>query len=278
MFIWLVIGIVLALPAGLHLINLNLSRVAGEWQGRPGLVVYMQPGATSSVVAEAASQLRDQPSVDDVKVTSSKEAFALFRETVGITSSVDELGENPLPATIEVRMVFNSAPSDLAGIEAQALGMEAVDEVLVEHLWIKRLSAIQRVASRLAYAVAVIFGLAMVMVVGSTVRSAIETRLDEVEVLHQLGAPDRFVQRPFNYCGMLYGLGGGTSSMLLIALALGWIRAPLQSLSLSYGAEIDLVGFDWGMIGTLVLGGGILGWTGASFETRKRLRKLHVVE
>ena len=277
-FVWLVIGIVLALPAGFHLINLNLSQVAGEWQGRPGLVVYMQPGAASSVIEEAASQLRDQPAVDYVKTTSSEEAFVLFRDAVGITSSVEELGENPLPAAIEVRMVLASTPSHLADAETRALGMEGVEEVLVEHLWIKRLSAIQEVASRLAYALAVTLGLAILLVVGNTVRSAIEARLDEVEVLHQLGAPDRFVKRPFNYCGILYGLGGGAASMLLIAFLLGWIRGPLQRLSLSYGTEINLVGFDWALIGTLVLGGGILGWAGAAFETRKRLKKVQVAE
>ena len=278
MFIWLVIGIVLALPAGLHLISLNLSHVSGEWEGHTGMVVYLVPGTTDSDAEDLVAELRTRAGVEIADLTSASEALAFFRDAVGIAGSAAELGENPLPASIDVRMADEHLETERQALVEWLTSQEFVGEVFVEHEWLRRLAAIQNVVVRLVLAFAAMFSLTMVMVVGVTVRNAIETRLDEIEVLHSIGAPNRFMQLPFNYCGVFYGLGGGAASVLLIAVVLGWIRGPLAELSMSYGTELNLVGFDVDMIATLFVGGSFLGWLGAVFETRKRQRRLRMSE
>jgi cell division protein FtsX len=71
------------------------------------------------------------------------------------------------------------------------------------------------------------------------------------------------MRRPFLYFGSAYGFGGGVTAIMLIAVFLNQIEAPLQSLLASYRAGIDIVGFTPGFLLAILLVGWFLGVAGA---------------
>jgi cell division transport system permease protein len=55
-------------------------------------------------------------------------------------------------------------------------------------------------------ALALLFGIAVLLIIGNTLRLLIQNRRDEIAVIKMVGGSDRFIRRPFLYGGILYGL------------------------------------------------------------------------
>jgi cell division transport system permease protein len=156
-------------------------------------------------------------------------------------------------------------------------GYDGVAEVVVEKTWLERVSDISAVVSRLGVILGVLFGVGAVLVTSTSVRLAIEARLEELKVLKLIGATERQMRRPFLYFGAFYGLGGGLIAAMLISLCLVIVEAPLSNLIGSYSQELDLVGFDPLFLGSLLAIGGVLGVLGALMAATSRLKDLEIL-
>ena len=264
--VWLLIGAALALPASLYLLETNLSRAAGAWQGRPGFSVYFEPGLDASVSSGLAARLGAEPDVSDVRLITPEQALAELRGQTALRDAVevfDGLEHNPLPVTIRATLVLGSSPDRLLEI-AESAGMQAgVAEVVIEKTWLERLAAIRDVTRRIGVIVAALLGVSAVLITAASVRLAIAARLAEREVLALVGADARFIRRPFLYLGVLYGIGGAVVAAALLAAALMALEAPLARLFASYGVDLHLSGFDPMFLGVLLGCGAVLGALGA---------------
>ena len=264
--VWLLIGVALALPSALYVLEVNLSRAAGEWQGRPGFSVYFDPGLDASVPTALLARLRTEPDISDVRLITPDQALAELRGQTALREAVEifeALERNPLPTTIRATLVLGLAPDRLVEIAESAGISPGVAEVVIERTWLERLSAIRGVIRRVAVILAALLGVSAVLISAASVRLAIAARLAEREVLALVGADARFIRRPFLYLGVLYGVGGAVVAAVLLAAALVALEAPLARLFASYGAELKLAGFDPMFLGVLVGCGAVLGAFGA---------------
>lgn len=277
LLVWLLVGIALALPAGLFLLRVNLAAMAGAWEGRPGLSVYFELSAPDEAIAELEARLEEHPAVTDVVVISPEQALAEFQRFTDLADALEVLEENPLPASLRATIAVGAGPADLDGLAELASGAAAVGDVVVERTWLERITEITRVVTRLGVMLAALFGLGAVLITATSVRLAIEARLEEVRVLTLVGATHAQMRRPFLYFGVIYGLGGGMMAAMLISLCLLVIEGPLVDLVGSYGSELNLVGFDLGFLGALFAAGGLLGVAGALIAVRQRLSSLKIV-
>ncbi|MFB3103925.1 MAG: hypothetical protein ACE1ZA_03265, partial [Pseudomonadales bacterium] len=75
LLVWLLVGIALALPAGLFLLQINLTGMTTAWEGRPGLSVYFDLGLADAEIAATAAALGNRSEISAVKVTSQAEAL-----------------------------------------------------------------------------------------------------------------------------------------------------------------------------------------------------------
>src|SRR5690606_25189474 len=101
-----------------------------------------------------------------------------------------------------------------------------------------------------------LLAVAVVVIVGNTIRLDIQNRSAEIEVAKLLGATDGFVRRPFLYLGLWYGLLGGTVAVLILAAGLWALSEPLGRLAGLYGSDAGLAG-PGGATVLAVFGGGI---------------------
>jgi len=275
--VWLLIGIALALPAGLYLVQKNLSDLTGEWQGRPGLSVYFERGAAEDQVASTIAQAERHPKVSKVWHIPPAQALAEFQEFAGLSDSLDLLATNPLPSSLKVILGPNAYVIDLQDVAGTLEGRAGVDEVVIEKTWLERLAALSSLVNRLGLIVGAMFALGAVLVTATSVRLAIEARLDELRVQKLVGASNAFLRRPFLYFGLLYGLGGGLIALMLISAVVILLEAPLSALMVSYGGELALVGFDLAFLAGLLIVGGGLGLFGALLASQRRLSSIEVV-
>ena len=274
--VWLVVGIALALPAGLWILQVNMDEMSAGWEGRPGLSVYFELDAGAEDIEIAAQQLSDSPHVDAVSVTSATQALQEFKAYSGLGDALTLLGENPLPASLTARFSPGVQTDAVDELIPAVQALPGVAEVVVEKTWLERLHDLSTVVSRLGVVLALLFGIGAVLVTASSVRLAIESRLDELRVLKMVGATQGQIRRPFLYFGAIYGFGGGVIAAMLIAVTLVVIEPPLQSLLGSYQQQLDLAGFDSGFLAFLLLLAGLLGVVGALLAVRQRLRDLEI--
>lgn len=276
LLVWLLIGIALALPAALYLLDRNLGRAAGDWQGTRGFSVYFHVDADAAAAADLARRLAEEADIQAVRLVTPDEALAELRAHLGATDALEALGENPLPATVRAVAGPDVSVARLEHLAAQLQDEAGVDAVVIEREWLERLAAIRAVLERIAGTAALLLGVGAVFTSSASVRLAVEARLTELQVRALAGASARLLRRPFVYLGMIYGFGGGMVAALLLVAALAWLDAPLQRLFASYGAEPLVAAFDAVFVMGLLGAGVVLATLGATLACRKRLRELDV--
>jgi cell division transport system permease protein len=119
-----------------------------------------------------------------------------------------------------------------------------------------------------------LLGLAVVLVIGNTIRLEINNRRTEIEVMKLVGGSDGFIRRPFLYLGFCYGLAGAATAALMIGIALALIRAPVRELAELYASDYRLAGLSARETLVLLGGGAVLGWLGAGLAAARHLRQI----
>lgn len=276
LLVWLLIGIALALPAALYLLDRNLAGAAGDWRGTHGFSVYFEVGVDAQTPADAASRLAAEADVHAVRLITPADALAELRAHLGADDVLNALDDNPLPATVRATAKPDVPVARIEALVAQWADAPGVDAVELEKAWLERLAAVRAVVGRVGWMVAALLGIGAVLIAAASVRLAIEARLDELQVRALIGANVAAMRRPFLYLGAIYGLGGGLVAAMLMAAALAWLAAPLRRLFASYGAEVHIAGFSGAFVLALLGTGVVLATLGATLACRKRLRELDV--
>lgn len=269
----LVIAIALALPAALRVFVNNADRLSAGWEGAADFTVYLDTTVTETRAAELAAEIETRTDVSVASMISRTQALAEFRVQSGFGEALDALEDNPLPHTLVVR----PAVTDVAEVRDLADDLEGMTEtelVQIDTEWVARLQSILSLATRIVDIATALLGLAVVLVIGNTIRLEINNRRTEIEVMKLVGGSDGFIRRPFLYLGFCYGLAGAAAAALMIFIALALIRAPVRELAELYASTYRLAGLS-GRESLVLLGGGaVLGWLGAWLAAARHLRQI----
>lgn len=270
----LIIGITLALPAGLNLLVENLRSASGGLNQSRALTVFLKDAVNEAEGRELARTLARNPDVARCEYLSREQALAAFRERTDLGSVLDALQENPLPASITL------TPADTlddAGLNALAQSLRTRDDVeqlQADSAWSARLAAALAIASRLALVLAAGLGAAAVLAMGNTIRLDIESRREEIIVMKLIGAPPGFIRRPFLYAGFWYGLSGGVVAIVAVHLARYVLAEPVSNLVQLYEGAYALHGPSAQTL-LVVLGAGVvLGIAGAWLAVSRHLGRI----
>ena len=269
---WLLVGISLALPSALYILQRNLAAVASQWDGRPSFTVYLQTGTDVGVARVLAAGLDEITEVERAWVITPEQALEDFGEGLAIADALEVLGENPLPASVRATVADGVGEAVLQALIDGLRAAEHVDEVAMERAWLERMGAISALVGRVGWILAGIFGLGAALVTASSVRLVIESRLEELRVQKLVGGTNAFVRRPFLYFGLFYGVGGGVVAAMLVSGLLIALEAPLERLFSSYHERLAIHGMSAPLVGVLLGVGGLLGVCGALIASGRRLR------
>lgn len=269
-----VIGVALALPACLHLFVVNARALSGGWESSLDFTVYLKPTVPETEARQIANRIGERPDVEKARLVTADEGLKQFRDWSGLGPAIDALKKNPLPASIVVRPRVSGEGTDLRIV--QQLGDElktqpGVDEVQLDTDWIRRFEALLDALRRAVTLAALTLAVAVLMIVGNTIRLDIDGRRAEIEVSKLVGASDGFVRRPFLYGGFWYGFGGGVLAWVLVVLLVAALTGPAERIAVAYGSTFRLAGLDAGATLALIGGGAVLGWLGAWLSATRHL-------
>lgn len=270
----LVIGITLALPAGLQLLVENLRAAAGGLNQTRSVTVFLRDSVDAADGNALASSLAQQGVVERAVYTSREQALKNFRERTDLDAVLDALQDNPLPASIALTPKPELDTAGMEGMAAELRARAEVEQVQLDSGWSARIAAALAVASRLALMLAIALGLAAVLAMGNTIRLDIEARRDEISVMKLVGAPNSFIRRPFLYAGFWYGLSGGVVAIVALYLARYALAQPVQNLVQLYEGAFAVQGPAPEILLAVLGAGALLGLTGAWLAVARHLGRL----
>jgi cell division transport system permease protein len=204
--------------------------------------------------------------VEGVMLITKDEALARFEAGVGEALGIaDALGENPLPASLELTLLPERRSAEgVRSVSVLLAALPGVAEIGHGEQWVEGYARAIDLARTVGLALGLVLALATLLIVANTIRLAIYARRDEIEILGLVGAGRTFVAIPFLAEGVLQGLlGGGVAAAALYALyrlALPQFASGIQ-LVLGFAEPRFL---DPRELGVLVATGALLGALGSA--------------
>ncbi len=257
-----VIGIALALPSGLYLLLENAQNVSQRWDGSVQMSLFLKNEVSDAQAGQLAEELRQQADIAEVSLVTRAQALEEYRHLSGFSDALSALDDNPLPAVLVVTPAHSDPQSSQAVLE-QLSQLPAVDIAQFDMRWLKRLFAIMDIVWHGILVLSTLLALAVLLVIGNTIRLAIYNRRDEIEINTLFGATDAFIRRPFLYAGVWYGLLGGCIAWILVQIAVIQLQAPVQRLTHLYHSDYHLMSLSLSDSFLLLLSGILLGLMGA---------------
>ena len=267
---------VLTIAAGLFLfgvfllIDANVERLVGPWTESAEMSVYLADDIDDSARATIEATLTASPLVDRFEAVSKTEALARFkRDFPDVAGLSDQLDDNPLPASFEVRLrSLVGAEADLDDLAARLGRSAGVMDVRYDRQWVSRLLTVVTLLRGISLAIITIVAIAAALTVASVVRLATYARRDEIEIMQLVGSPASYIRGPFVVEGVLAGGLGA-----LVAVGLLW--GGFSFATMRYGqAIIDAFGLDelsflpGTAVALVIVGGMAVGCVGGAVAAR----------
>jgi cell division transport system permease protein len=267
-----VIGIALALPIGLHVILNNLQTISGGWDSGASISLFLKQTVSDEKAASLARKLRRHQRIENVELVTKQAALDEFRHRSGFAKALEALDNNPLPAllVIQPKQEFTTAEAAQKLVRELEL-LPETDIVQLDLQWVRRLQAITVIAQRAVMVLASLLGMAVLLIVGNTIRLEIQNRQAEIEITKLIGATNAFIRRPFLYTGFWYGLFGGIIAWILVAISVTLLKGPVANLASLYESAFDLSSLNWLNILSLLGGSALLGLLGSWLAVGKHL-------
>jgi cell division transport system permease protein len=274
LMIVLVIAVTLAIPAALNLVVKNAQSVSSGWDNALDFSVYMQRGVSEDDASNLANLIQQRADVETVRLITATDALIEFKAQSGFGEALDHLTDNPLPHTLVVRPSPANTAQSMILLQEELGNLPEADTVQVDTEWVQRFHAILDIVRRSIVIGASLLGIAIVIIIGNTIRLDIQNRREEIEVTKLIGASNAFVRRPFLWSGFWYGLFGGVMAVALVHYGLYLLEQPVARLAGLYQSGIVVMSLS--LLETLaVIGVGVvLGLLGSWFAAARHMRRI----
>ena len=265
-----VLGVALALPAGLYVGLANLQSAAGAATPEPQLTVFMALDATREHVRDIDTRLKNHAEVAGLRYVARDKALEELTRVGGLKGVTEGLSGNPLPDAFVVDS-REGTPAALERLRAEVAAWPKVGLVQVDTAWAQRLDALLRLARLALLLLATVLGFALVTVTFNTIRLQILTQRDEIEVAGLIGATAAFIRRPFLYHGTLLGLLAGLLAWGVVAAATAVMSGAVADVGRLYGGTWQMNALEPRDALSLLVFAGALGWLGAWLSVTRHL-------
>jgi len=251
-------------------------------QDKVDINVYFTTTADQVEIDALQKQLAALPDVEEVTFTSREEALEQFRAKHAnddtIMQGLDELGDNPLGASLSIRAKETSQYEGIASfLDAQRAVEDPQNPVIDEVNFLKNKEAIDKLTSiieaveRSTFVAMVVLVVASVLITFNTIRLAIYTHREEVSIMRLVGASNTFIRGPFMLQGVMYGLISGVLALLMLYPLLLWLGPSTEDFF-----QFNIFNYfvsDFGYIFAVLVGSGIvMGIISSVFAVARYLR------
>ena len=195
--------ITLLMVSFLYFANVFGGEVLRTIEQKVDLTVIFEDGVEPGVITALTTEIENRHDVESVTVVTSEQALEQFRARHSddplIEESLQELEDNPLPASM---YILATEPRFYANI-AEHLESERYQAVIAEVNYesarnvIERLISVINSVKNIGFVLTVLFAVLVVLIMFNTVRLAIYSFREEIDIMRLVGASRWFIQGPF---------------------------------------------------------------------------------
>jgi cell division transport system permease protein len=241
------------------LITANVHQAVRRLQEKVEIEVFLSDTVSPERRAHLIGTLQRMAVVQEAVYISKGQAL---QEADLDTAFIKAVGSNPLPASIRVRL--KEGHRSAADIQTVLTGIEnhdGIEEIYSGSQVAQQLDRSLFLLSLATAAVGLIFGLASILVISTTIQLTVFSRRETISIMQLVGATDGLIRGPFVLEGILQGTIGGLAAAAGLA-GLHWIAGQELSWLVPLG-PVPLAG--------LAIAGGLLGGFGSSQAVNRSL-------
>lgn len=237
------VSLVLFLVGAVGYLILNARKATTAIRENIAVSVLLRDDIGPEKLKALRQELSGRPQVRKVTYISKEQAAADFSRQIGKDFEMF-LGQNPLPASLEVTLKDDFANREyIQGFEKEVLGRDGVEEVIYQG------GIIEQIASNI-YRFNVIllsFGGALLFVslilINNTIRMVVFSKRFVIDTMKLVGATPGFIRRPFLAGGLKQGFWASTLASVLVVGLIAGLKRSLP--------EVEFILDDWKQLGLL---------------------------
>lgn len=281
---WLSIAAVSVLLLSLFIIGIlfMVTKVSNDvllnTQNKVNVSVYLKSDVSEDRIMEIKKEIEGYPNIQSVQYVSRDQALEDFKKSnIGepvIIQSLEEIGENPLLASLVVKA---TGPDKYEAVSNQISDATFKDDISRVNYGrnkeiIEKLNNLINETKKIGLILVGLFSVISILIIFNTVRITIYTHKQEIEVMRLVGASNNYIRLPFVFEGIIYGLIATVISLLALFGVIKFISSFLPSLfSDGYLTSLFLHNLLI-LLGIQLLAGVILGVLSSMIAIRKYLK------
>jgi cell division transport system permease protein len=260
---------ILVLGVGL-LVNAHIGDIIRSIGERVEITAFFPEEVSRAEVEEARNEVASWPEVRESTYVSKEEALQRFQETFADQPELyQDLGDNPLPASIEISL-HSPEDSDAVAERLVEAGF-AREDISYPAQTIERLNTITGYITWALRGATALFLISSVLLISNAIRLSIFARRKEIEIQKLVGASDNFVRSPFLVEGLVQGVIGSVVAALVVIwlnfFFVDWANTNIPFFPISASA-VDTIS----TLLILVAVGVVIGVVGSYLSVRRFLK------
>lgn len=215
-------------------VNVALNAGIEAVQEKIDLSAYLKDDAPEAQILALQTELASFPEVVSVKYVSKEEALSRYRDqnknNQKLLESLEGL-ENPLPASMEVKVTDPQYIEKVAAVFDKTEHASYVNKVSYKEnkIVIDRLVRATKFIQKVGITATTAFALISVVIIYNTIRIAVFSQKNDIEIMKLVGATNWFIRGPYILEGALYGIIGTVISMIVLAAILYYAAPSISS-------------------------------------------------
>jgi cell division transport system permease protein len=268
----LAVFISLSLALGAMVVNeiLRINTIA--WQQGVHVIAFLndegETGVTTGAHTQLLAEIEGWDEVEDAFYFDKTRAWAEYQELFAGQPELLQIDPTILPASIRIELTDIELHQSVRFRLEQRTG--SVRQVATAAESIEQLQSLSSVLNVLGLGMAVVLGVAAVVLIANTIRLAIYARRDEVSIMKLVGASNWFIRVPFLLEGMIEGLVGAALAVFVVWLGTTNLAQAGQTFALFRLDVSQQFFFRWGLL--FMVFGAAAGVIGSMLGLSKYLR------
>lgn len=271
------VAVCLILVGAVVILALIVGNIIRGLESKVEIQVFLRDSAPTSEVKNLQNEILSWSEVSKVYYISKEKAWErLKKDLKDQPELLEAVSGNPLPASLEIRLENpRLVASTVRKIKRRSGIHNLIDDLERD---IKYGQKVIPKFFKVTWIIRVVGGIiiavlcfASLVLIANTIRLAIFARRKEIAIMKLVGASNWFIRWPFLLEGILQGLIGATTAILVLYVAklslISKAKEALPFLPISFGEAIF-----WKLMLTLTLAGIFMGVAGSAIALRKFLR------
>ena len=266
------ISLSILITSAFILFFINTDAIINSWKKGLRIMAYLKPDVGSTEMAYLKQAIQSLDGVEDLQFIPKAEALSRLKTQMQHQSSLlENLAENPLPDSVEIRMTATAESwQRIASLAVQIEMLTQVQEVEYGQRWIGRFIHLFNLFRLAGYAMGALFSMAAIFIVANTIRLVIYSRREEVEIMRLVGATDNFIKIPFYFEGLIQGALGAAVGLGILYLGFFFVAANVEQELLPGIFQLQFI--PPAILGQILLGSMLVGWLGCYISLKQFLK------